>query len=86
LHQHVKGCPCCVGPSDQAQNRSKLLRCLTEDDIGRDAVTALTTWSTVADVKGVLGLPVTGRHSTRRARAERARPCTDEAIAIAESA
>jgi len=54
LHRFIAGCPCCVGPTDDARIRSKPLRDLTAEDVGRYSFKALTTWGTVDDYKHFL--------------------------------
>lgn len=50
----VAGCPCCVVAADQARVRHRPLRDLTEEELGRYAGKAMTTWGTVDDFKHFL--------------------------------
>ncbi|WP_052732682.1 hypothetical protein [Hymenobacter terrenus] len=50
----VEGCPCCVSVADKKQVTHRALRELTEDDLGRYAGKAMTTWGTVDDFKHFL--------------------------------
>lgn len=52
LHDRVVGCPCCTG-SDEVLRRAPLDE-LTEEDLGRYAFKALTTWGSLADYKHFL--------------------------------
>lgn len=50
----MEGCPCCVSEADEEQIHSKLLRALNEDDLGRYARKAMTTWGDTEDFKHYL--------------------------------
>ncbi|SHM29770.1 hypothetical protein [Hymenobacter psychrotolerans] len=50
----LEGCPCCVSATDKEQVTHRSLRELTEDDLGRYAGKAMTTWGTVDDFKHFL--------------------------------
>lgn len=50
----LEGCPCCVSATDKGQVTHRDLRELTEDDLGRYAGKAMTTWGTVEDFKHFL--------------------------------
>jgi hypothetical protein len=50
----LEGCPCCVSAVDQGKVTHRALRALTEDDLGRYAGKAMTTWGTVDDFKHFL--------------------------------
>ena len=50
----LEGCPCCVSAGNKAQVTCRPLRELTEDDMGRYAGKAMTTWGTVDDFKHFL--------------------------------
>ncbi|TGE20972.1 hypothetical protein [Hymenobacter metallicola] len=50
----LEGCPCCVSAADKGKVTHRALRELTEDDLGRYAGKAMTTWGTVEDFKHFL--------------------------------
>jgi hypothetical protein len=50
----LDGCPCCVSVADKGQVTHRALRELTEQDLGRYAGKAMTTWGTVEDFKHFL--------------------------------
>jgi hypothetical protein len=50
----LEGCPCCVSAADKGQVAHRALRELTQDDLGRYAGKAMTTWGTVDDFKHFL--------------------------------
>lgn len=50
----LEGCPCCVSAADKEKVIHRPLRELTEDDLGRYAGKAMTTWGTVEDFKHFL--------------------------------
>ncbi|GHO50398.1 hypothetical protein [Ktedonospora formicarum] len=54
LHHPVEGCPHCVSHEDQERIASKPLRELTEEDLRRYTLKALTTWGDVNDLKHFL--------------------------------
>jgi predicted nucleotidyltransferase len=54
LPETVEGCECCVEPEDHARIHSRPLRMLTEDDLGKYARKAMTTWGSVEDFKHFL--------------------------------
>ena len=54
VRRHPEGCPCCVSDADRSRLFSKPLAKLSEDDLGRFAWKALTTWGTVEDLKHFL--------------------------------
>lgn len=54
LHDRIEGCPCCVGPQEDSQLRSKPLRILSNEDLSRYYFKAMTTWGTIEDFKHFL--------------------------------
>jgi hypothetical protein len=50
----LEGCPCCVSVADKGKVTHRALRELTQDDLGRYAGKAMTTWGTVDDFKHFL--------------------------------
>ncbi|EFH85170.1 hypothetical protein [Ktedonobacter racemifer] len=54
LHHPVEGCPHCISHEDQERIASKPLRELTEEDLRRYTLKALTTWGDVNDLKHFL--------------------------------
>jgi hypothetical protein len=50
----LDGCPCCVSAANKEQVTHRALRELTQDDLGRYAGKAMTTWGNVDDFKHFL--------------------------------
>ena len=50
VRRHPEGCPCCVSDADRSRLFSKPLTKLSEDDLGRFAWKAVTSWGTVEDL------------------------------------
>lgn len=50
----LDGCPCCISAVNKWQVTHRALRDLTEQDLGRYAGKAMTTWGTIEDFKHFL--------------------------------